>query len=266
MFVDAIPAIIDLNLAQDLDRRKQLQKLLKIVVQKLPMDKNGDLIFDVDEARDIHANAVEMLANAIGVDVLTTFADVDSIDTSDRNSSTTVDDLEKVERTVYNSIGASRNLFNADGNIAMNNSILTDEAFMKPFLLQLESMFDSYAQRKCKNRKKMVVHLYMLETTQYNYRDLSKMYKEQTQTGFSKMLPQVALGHSQTAILDAAIFENQILKLSEIMIPPLMSSTMNGEAILGKRDNKVEEKQTGRPQKEDNEKSDKTILNQESMS
>lgn len=135
MFVDSVPAIIDLNLAQDLDRRKQLQKLLKIVVQKLPMDKNGDLIFDVDEAKDIHANAVEMLSNAVGVDVLTTFADVDSIDTSDRNSSTSVDDLEKVERTVYNSIGASRNLFNAEGNLALNNSVLTDEAFMKPFLL-----------------------------------------------------------------------------------------------------------------------------------
>jgi hypothetical protein len=35
--------------------------LFKIIVQKLPMDKNGDLIFDVDEARDIHNNAVEML-------------------------------------------------------------------------------------------------------------------------------------------------------------------------------------------------------------
>ena len=99
------------------------------------MDKNGDLIFDVDEAKDIHSNAVEMLSNAIGVDVLTTFADVDSIDTSDKNSSTTVDDLEKVERTVYNAFGASHNLFNADGNLALNNSILTDEAFMKPFKL-----------------------------------------------------------------------------------------------------------------------------------
>jgi hypothetical protein len=49
---------LDLDAAQDLDRRKQMQKLLKIVVQKLPMDKNGDLIFDVDEARDIHNNAV----------------------------------------------------------------------------------------------------------------------------------------------------------------------------------------------------------------
>jgi hypothetical protein len=35
-----------------------MQKLLKILVQKLPLDKNGDLIFDVEEARDIHNNAV----------------------------------------------------------------------------------------------------------------------------------------------------------------------------------------------------------------
>ena len=50
------------------------------------MDKNGDLIFDVDEAKDIHNNAVEMLRRAVGVDVLTTFTDVDSIDLSDKNT------------------------------------------------------------------------------------------------------------------------------------------------------------------------------------
>ena len=57
------------------------------------MDKNGDLIFDIDEARDIHSNAVEMLKHAVGVDVLTTFADVDSIDMSDKNTTTSKDDL-----------------------------------------------------------------------------------------------------------------------------------------------------------------------------
>lgn len=71
------------------------------------MDKNGDLIFDVDEARDIHNNAVQMLRRAIGVDVLTTFADIDSIDMSDKNTTTTSDDLEKVERTVFNNMGIS---------------------------------------------------------------------------------------------------------------------------------------------------------------
>ena len=53
------------------------------------------------------------------------------------------------------------------------------------------------------------------------------MYKEQVQIGYSKMLPQIALGHSQSAIIAMAHFENEVLHLSEIMIPPLMSSTMS---------------------------------------
>ena len=32
VFVNAIPALLDLDAAQDLDRRKQMQKLLKIIV------------------------------------------------------------------------------------------------------------------------------------------------------------------------------------------------------------------------------------------
>jgi hypothetical protein len=48
-----------------------------------------------------------MLRRAIGVDVLTTFADIDSIDMSDKNTATSTDDLEKVERAVFNSMGLS---------------------------------------------------------------------------------------------------------------------------------------------------------------
>jgi hypothetical protein len=99
------------------------------------MDKNGDLIFDVDEARDIHNTAVAMLKRAVGVDVITTFADVDSIDISDKNTSTSEDDLDKVERQVYNSMGVSRNLFNTDGNLSLEKSILDDESTMRNLLL-----------------------------------------------------------------------------------------------------------------------------------
>jgi len=94
------------------------------------------LIFDVDEARDIHNNAVEMLQHAIGVDVLTTFADVDIEDVADKNSNTSNSDgLERIERTVYNSFGVSRNLFNTDGNLSLEKSILDDEATLKTLLL-----------------------------------------------------------------------------------------------------------------------------------
>ena len=106
----------------------------------------------------------------------------------------------------------------------------------------------------------------MLETTQYNYKDLSKAYKDQTQIGYSKMLPQIALGHSQSFILNSVTFENDILHLSEIMIPPLMSSTLSGEDILGSKNAASgEQKQAGRPEKEDSQKTEKTIQNKESM-
>jgi hypothetical protein len=189
LFVNSIPYLLDLDAAQDLDRRKQMQKLLKIVVQKLPVDKNGDLIFDVDEARDIHNNAVEMLSRAIGVDVLTTFSDVESIDMSDKNTATSVDDLEKVERTVFNSLGISRNLFNTDGNMALDKSIANDESTMRNFLLQLSIFFDKIVKARTSKSSKYSFRLCMLETTQYNYKELSKVYKEQTQLGFSKLLP-----------------------------------------------------------------------------
>ena len=280
LFVNAIPSIIDLDSAQAIDRKKQAQQLLKIIVQKLPLDKNGDLIFDVDEARDIHNNAVDMLKNTIGTDVLTTFTDVDSIDLSDTNSSSGANDtLERVERTVYNATGVSKNLFNTTGNLSLEKSILDDESNVRNLLLQFSMFFDRVTQALNVNKKKYNFKLYMLETTQYNYQALSKLYKEQTQIGYSKMLPQIALGHSQSFILNTAHFENEVLCLSEIMIPPLMSSTLNGEDVLGKKatsdTNKTqtnsgtkkvtaETKAAGRPEKANDEKSDKTIANKES--
>jgi hypothetical protein len=83
-----------------------------------------------------------MLRRAIGVDVLTTFADVAVEDMSDRNTSTTRDDLEKIERTVYNAFGVSRNIFNTDGNLSLEKSILDDESTMRTLLLQFNMFYD----------------------------------------------------------------------------------------------------------------------------
>ena len=277
LFVNAIPALIDLDASQDLDRRKQMQKLLKILVQKLPMDKNGDLIFDIDESRDVHNNAVEMLQRAIGVDVLTTFTEVQQIDLSDKATTSSIDDLAKVERGVFNELGITQNLFNTDGNLSMNNSILNDEGSVRCLLLQFNSFFDRIVQSRVSKKEKYNFRLYMLETTQYNYKELSKLYKEQVQIGYSKMLPQIALGHSQSAILNTAYFENDILHLNEIMIPPLMSSTLNAQDVLGKNkqssstgiqkeiEGNSSDSKSGRPEKPDNEKSEKTIQNKESL-
>ena len=150
--------------------------------------------------------------------------------------------------------------------------------------------FNRITAMRNSNSRKYNFKFYMLETTQYNYQNLAKLYKEHVQLGYSKMLPQIALGHSQSFILNAAHFENDVLHLSEVMIPPLMSSTMGSEDILGLKGsrNKPETQNNsgtqktnittttaktssgsgtaGRPEKADDEKSSKTIQNKESMS
>lgn len=271
LFISAIPDLLDLELVQGIDRKRQLQQLLKIIVQLLPLDKNGDLIFDVDEAKDIHNNAVEMLANSVGVDVLTTFADVKAIEVSDANKTTTDNSLENAERTVYNSLGVSKNLFNTDGNLSLEKSILADEGTLRDLLLQFEALYNYFARSMSASAKKWKFRFYFLQTTQYNYQALSKLYKEQTAMGFSKMLPQIALGQSQSFILNSILFENNILNLSEIMIPPLMSSTLNAEDVKnlgsGKQTSTSKTQESvGRPKKEESDLAEKTIKNQESKS
>ena len=271
-FISVIPAILDLDAAQDLDRKKMAQKLLKILIQKMPLDKNGDLVFDVDEAQQLHNNAVKMLSRAIGVDVLTTFADVDVADMSDRSTTTTVDELAKVERTVYNEAGVSQLQFNSDGNTALNNSILNDEASMYNLLVQFESFLNLMIEPFNKSSRRYYYRAQFLTTTIYNYKDMAKLYKQQAQMGYSKMLPQVALGQTQSSVLANAYFENDILDLVRVFVPPLTSNTMNAEALQmrsstsGKNaTSRSNGEGAGRPEKEDNEKSDKTIQNRESM-
>lgn len=266
-FIAVIPSIIDLDEAKDLDRNKMLQQLLKIIIQKMPIDKNGDLVFDVDEARQLHNNAVQMLAKAIGVKVLTTFADVDVADMSDNRSTTASDDLERVERAVYNEAGVSQMQFNTDGNIALEKSILNDEASMWNLIQQFQEFLNYLLIPFNKSPKKVIYKAQILPTTIYNYKDLAKQYKEHTQLGYSKMLPQIALGQSQSAVLATAYFENDILDLVNVFIPPLMSSTMNAEVLNRNKTGATEGKEgAGRPEKSDDEKSTKTIQNRESMS
>lgn len=270
-FISVIPLILDLDEAQEIDRKRTLQKLLKIVIQKMPLDKNGELIFDIDEAAQLHNNAVQMLSRAIGIDVLTTFADVDVEDMASNQSTVQTDDLQRVERQLFNEAGVSQMQFNTDGNIALEKSILNDEATMYNMLLQFQEFLNELI-KKYNSGKKVNFRVQLLTTTIYNYKELSKLYKEQMQVGFSKMLPQIALGQSQSSILANAYFENDVLDLVNVFIPPLMSSTMN-ENILnrvksgpqGNADSGSNQGGAGRKELPDDQKSEKTIANKESQ-
>lgn len=260
LLVSITPAILDLEEAKELDRKKMEQQLLKILIQKMPLDKNGELIFDVDEAKALHNNAVNMLQQAIGIDVLTTFADVQVEDVSDRNATSQYDEVSKVERAVFNEAGVSQNQFNTDGNMALEKSIANDESSMYGLLMQFEVFLNELLAPFNKNTKKLQYKAQMLNTSIYNYQNLAKLYGDQMKVGFSKMLPQIALGQSQSSIMATAYFENEILDLNAMFIAPAMSSNISAKGQTSSGGS------AGRPELPDDQKSDKTIQNRESMS
>jgi hypothetical protein len=277
-FMSVIPLIIDLDEAQALDKKKTLQRLLKLVIQQLPLDKDGTMIFDPEEVQQLHNNAVAMLGRAIGVDVLTTFADVEVANMDASRAETQSDDLVRVERQVYNEAGVSQMQFNTDGNIALEKSILNDEAFLYNMLLQFEEFLNDLIGKYNKSKNKIEYRVQLLTTTIYNYKELAKLYKEQTQLGYSKFLPQIALGQSQSSILANAYFENDVLDLVNVFIPPMMSSTMNADILNRNKggnaagggtnptktqDPAKEQEGAGRKELPDDQKSEKTLKNLE---
>ena len=165
--------------------------------------------------------------------------------------------------------------FNTDGNIALEKSIRNDEASLYNLILQFEGFINDVIEKYNKKPKKYYYRAQILTTTIYNYQDMAKIYKEQMQVGFSKMLPQIAMGQAQSTILANAYFENDMLDLVNVFIPPMMSSTMNSD-ILNRVNQQNKENKTnggnssgnqgGRPEKSDDEKSEKTIQNEESQS
>ena len=264
LFIAVIPKLLDLQDAQDLDKKRMAQQLLRLVIQEMPLDKNFEPVFDIPEIQAFHNNAVQMVGDAVGMSVLTTLANVKVEDLSDgAQTAAGVDQLDKIERTVYNEAGVSQMQFNTDGNLALEKSIANDEATMVDLLLQFEEFTESLLDFVNKNINRLHYKVSMLPTTIYNYKDLSKTYKEQTTIGFSKLLPQVALGHPQSVVMATAFFENDILHLEDIFVPPQSSNTMSG---------KIQEKETeasggsagGRPELEDDQKTEKTIANEES--
>ena len=120
-----------------------------------------------------------------------------------------------------------------------------------------------------KTPKKFNLKVQVLKTTVYNYKEMSKQYKELAAAGQgSRLLPLIALGQSQSSILANAYFETQVLDLTSLFIPPLSSNTMSSDTLKvakEKGSKTSEDSKPGRKEKEDGEKSEKTIANRESM-
>lgn len=257
LFASTIKAIEDLNDYKGIEKSLDKQELQKIFLQKIPIDeKTGELLFTVDEALEIHKAVVKMLRNNPNVDVLTTFADAQMLDLKD-SSQANRDNLEKMERSVYNEAGVSKNLFASDGTTALDYSQKVDMALALD-ISKMFSTFLSYHVNKKFADKKVFLEVTILPITHYNREEMFDLYLKGAQYGYSKILAGVASGIKQSNLLNLITLENDYLDLATRMVPLQSSHTTSGKEETTKSD------EGGAPTKEGMEKSDKTRQNEES--
>lgn len=259
LFAAVIPTIINLDEAKQLDFKKTTQELLKIVIQKMPLDKNSELVFDIEESQDMHNAACQMLTNATNVDVLTTFADIDVADLDNSSGTATKDPLAKVERGIFNEAGISQNLFATDGNLSLEKSILNDESLMFNLLGDYQNRLNAIIEVLFNQKNSIRISFPKLSV--YNNERKQKMFKDMATNGYSKIMPAIASGLSQSEFLSLNEYEEKILKLGEKLVPVQSSNT------LSSKDAKPGSKgEVGAPKKDEGEIAAKTIQNKESQS
>ena len=250
-FLDLITATIDYDEAVDINRERDLEEIRKIIVQKIPHLSDGLLLFEPPEAEVMHQGAVGMMKGNKNISVLTTYADVDSV-VSNTASEASTNALEKSLQNVYANAGVSGQLFAPTGSQALMLSIKNDISFMM-ILGNKYSRFLTFIINNLFSNSNITFKYTILPISLYNDSDFIKDAFKLSQSGYSFMLPALALGITQKDLLNIKELENDALDLLTKLIPLQSSYTQNAKGDVG------------RPALPLDEKSEKTIQNEQSL-
>lgn len=249
LFLATIPAIIKYDDAIDIELKRDIEEIRKILVQKIPHLNDGRLLFEPDEAEEMHKGAVGMLKGNEHVSVLTTYADVDAV-TSRTSADANNNTLQRMLQNVYNTTGTSSELFASTGSSTLDTSIENDTALMM-VLGNKFSLFITKLVNRLFENSNISFKYNILPVTYYNYQDFADSGFKYASSGYSYLMPAIAMGLSQKDLGNIKDLENDVLKLGEKLIPLTSAYTQSGEG--------------GRPQVDPSEKAPKTIENEESL-
>lgn len=248
-----IPQIINVEEYRGLEKAKDAQEIHKLLVQKMPLNKDGDLIFSIEEAGEIHKATARMLKNNPFINVLTTFADVDVPSLKDTRS-VVQDNIEKVEKSLYSEAGVSKEIFSPDGNLSMGISIKNDLSYVMSIVHQIEEWVQFLINKNFSD-KNFYFNFSFLPISYYNQEDYTDMYLGMAQSGYSKILPILASGISQNQILNLIDLENNYMSIVDKLIPLQTSFTQSGDGS----------EEGGAPTKESEDKAQQTIKNEKTI-
>lgn len=259
-FLDLIPLLDDLEDYKEIDKKRNLQALKRILVQKVGID-GMKLVFEPEEAEEMHQGVLEMLANNPDVDVITTYNDVNLLDLSSDDDEKT--EIDSVQDLIYEAAGVSKELFCATTDAGLEYSLNNDLSMMMILGQRFAHFFTAILNMKFAN-KKMNFKLLILPISYYNKEEYTSKAKDLAAFGYSFLTPILSTGIDQTNLTDLKDLENDLLNLDENLKPLQSSYTQSNKAAAVGKTNAItaqagkvanaEEKEAEKEVKEDTKK------------
>ena len=278
LLIAAIPELAKMKDAVGREEKRDENELYKLLIQKMPTDSNGHLVFELDEIAEIHAGVADMLRDLDTVDVLTTLGDATLENLQDSSAATQANNrIEKYSDNAWDALGSSKLFFNADNSSSLAYVIKRLESVMQDYINAYATWINFLINSRFA-RTGLSFDFEILPTTKFNLKDYIGFYLQQAQFGYPRMRVGAAIGVKQRNLVSAIDFENEFLNLDEKMIPLMSSYTQTGDENSDKKNNSSEKKGSsqsqskditnkgGRPTLADEEKSQKTQANIDSMS
>ena len=240
-FLDLIPLIDDLEDYKALDKQRKQLSLKRIITQEMPIYQD-DIIFTPDEAAEMHEGIVDMLADNPDTDVVTSFGKVDLLNLSG-NEAFNTSDVEQAQDLIYESAGASKELFSATTDSGLEFSLNNDLSMMMILGYGFAHFFTALLNNKF-GTKKLSFKLIILPVSFYNSYEYTSKAKDLAAFGYSFLTPVLSTGIDQTDLADLKSLENDVLNLDEYLKPLQSAYTQSGKTnAITAQTAKVAEKQ-----------------------
>jgi hypothetical protein len=237
LLISALQELAKLKDAVGREEKRDENELYKLLIQRMPIDNNGHLVFELDEVAEIHAGVAGMLRDLDTVDVLTTFGETTLENLQDSSAATQANNrIEKYSDNAWDALGLSKLFFNADNSSSLAYVIKRIESVMQE-CINAYAKWIKFLINSRFSRTGLTFDFEILPTTKYNIDDYMQYYLQAAQFGYPRMRVAAVLGMKQLSLVSAIDFENEFLNLDEKMVPLMSSYTQTGDEKSEEKNN-----------------------------
>jgi hypothetical protein len=221
----AMEGIFEYDRVRDAETEKTVNQLQKILTHRIPITSSGELIFDLDEVREIHKAISRITDEHEGLSTITTFGDTQLLKLQEEG---TVQNkaLDQSYEAIFRTAGLNSSIFMGQSDAALKQNARTDKAYMWKFVTQFNN-FINLVLNQLYNFKPFQAEVNILPITVVEEDDSIKMYRESATVGIGKLEAVVATGVKQRSLQDRAKLE-QMINLDSMLKPLQSSHTMSG--------------------------------------